>query len=80
LQHLHSTDCINTWLAAWGAEKKLLPSVRNYASTGAYYNKNGGRPRSPLKEVLAKTKNRNTIDFKVSSVRGKKWKVSFLDD
>jgi hypothetical protein len=67
LQHPHTTDSTQTWSAAWGAGKKLLPRVEKYVSAGRYYNsENPGDERSKLNEVLGKTKRGNTIDFIVN--------------
>lgn len=63
LQHPHTTDSILTWAAAWGGIKRILPTVKEYASAGRYYNPKG--ERSPLVNVLAKTKCCNTVDFVV---------------
>ena len=67
LQHPHTTDSTQTWSAAWGAGKKLLPTVEKYVSAGRYYNhENPGYERSNLNEVLGNTKRGNTIDFIVN--------------
>jgi hypothetical protein len=67
LQHPHTTDSKQIWSAAWGAGKKLLPTVEKYVSAGRYYNpENPGCERSKLNDVLIKTKFGNTIDFIVS--------------
>jgi len=62
LQHPHTTDSTKIWFAAWNSVEKLLPSIKEYASAGRYFNE--GKPcRSELIEVLAKTKYGNAIDF-----------------
>jgi hypothetical protein len=62
LHHPHTTDSINIWAASWNGLRKLLPTIKEYASAGRYFNEN--KPcRSDLLNVLLKTKLGNTIDF-----------------
>ncbi|PIU56343.1 MAG: hypothetical protein COS87_02465 [Chloroflexi bacterium CG07_land_8_20_14_0_80_45_17] len=64
LQHPHTTDSILTWAAAWNELKRTLPTVKEYASAGRYYNPdNPSQERSKLVDVLARTKSSHTIDF-----------------
>lgn len=64
LHHPHTTDSVLTWAAAWSGLKKLLPTVKAYASAGRHYNPDG--ERSKLISVLEKTKSGDTIDFIVT--------------
>jgi len=66
LQHPHSTESVNTWGAAWGATKKLLSTVKRYASAGKFFKIDSVHTGSDLDKVLGKTKLGNTIDFVVS--------------
>lgn len=64
LQHPHTTVKRRTWLNAWDCLRKTLPSVKQYAGSGRYYESD--RERSDwdtLDEVLKDTKNTTTIDF-----------------
>lgn len=64
LQHPHTTDSERIWVAAWNRLRRLLPTVKEYASAGRYFNE-GKACRSELIDVLAKTKCGNTLDFVV---------------
>jgi len=64
LQHPHTAVKVRTWLNAWHNLKKLLPSVKMYASAGRYHEPD----RSPseydkLNNILRYTKCSDTIDF-----------------
>jgi len=61
LHHPHTTDSSRIWSAALGASKKLLPSLKIFASSGRYYNPKG--ERSKLSTILEKTKYGNTMDI-----------------
>jgi hypothetical protein len=65
LQHPHTSDCRNTWAAAWGAAKNLTNS-KKYASAGRVpkdkHYKNG-KLHCTLIDVLKSTKCGDTIDF-----------------
>lgn len=64
LQHPHTTVKRRTWLNAWSCLRNTLPSVRQYAGSGRYYESD--RPRlkwDPLGVVLKDTKYTDTIDF-----------------
>ena len=72
LQHPHTTDRINVWTAAWNTLRKIVPSVKIYASagrwphTGDHLYKEGkkkGKPHCTLDMVREKTKYGSTIDF-----------------
>jgi hypothetical protein len=62
LQHPHTADSTRTWSAMWKKMGKMLPSVRLYGGAGRYHNKARGQ-RSPLNEVLQKTKRGPSLDF-----------------
>ncbi len=64
LQHPHTADTPGTWRTAWGGLVRTLPSVRRYASSGAYWF-NGKRCRGKLEDVLLQTKLGPSIDFVV---------------
>ncbi|HEV2386928.1 MAG TPA: hypothetical protein VGS20_06685 [Candidatus Acidoferrales bacterium] len=66
LHHPHTTIKIRTWLAAWAALQRSLPSVDKYAGSGAYSKKDmGWDTRDSLKEVLAATKSKGVMDIVV---------------
>lgn len=69
LQHPHTTVKVRTWLNAWSLLRKILPSVKIYASAGKFYEPD----REPaeydsLDKVLQSTKSGNTIDFIVHMI------------
>ena len=67
LQHPHSTDTPNIWRMPWACLTRDYPSVRAYASGIGYYHW-GGRPRRPLREVLAGTRSeRGVVDVVVKT-------------
>lgn len=67
LQHPHSTDSANIWRMPWACLTRDYPSVRVYASGIGYFN-GRGKPRRPLREVLAGTRsNDGVIDVVVKS-------------
>jgi len=64
LHHPHTTVKITTWRNAWNFLNKIIPSVKQYAGTGRFYEPD--RPRSELDvldDVLYGTSSDNTIDF-----------------
>ena len=61
LHHPHVTDT-GTWTGVWNELVRVFPSVENYLGSGRYWN-GGENQRSPLREVLAKTKLGPSIDF-----------------
>jgi len=61
LHHPHTTDSSRTWRAAWNELERSADSIRKYLGAGIYYNETG--ERSPLNDVLFKTKKGQTIDF-----------------
>ena len=67
LQHPHTTVKIRTWLNAWSCLAKLLPSVKQYAGAGRYFEPDhNSSDYDALDDVLKSTKFGNTIDFIVS--------------
>jgi hypothetical protein len=66
LHHPHTTIKIRTWLAAWAALQRSLPSVEKYAGSGAYSRKDvGWETRDSLKNVLGATKSKGVMDIVV---------------
>lgn len=68
LHHPHTTVTTGTWRNGWSTIRKTLPSVKEYAGAGRYYEPEEDRDRSeysPIKEVLEATRKGNTIDFVV---------------
>lgn len=64
LHHPHTTVKRRTWLNAWSGLRKTLPSVKQYAGAGRYYESNRERSEwDTLDKVLKDTKNTATIDF-----------------
>jgi len=61
IQHPHTTDHISTWAASWNSLASEIPSIKVYASAGAYFRQEG--ERSEIEKVLEKTKNVDSIDF-----------------
>lgn len=62
LHHPHTTDASGIWTSAWNEVLRKLPSVKLYMSAGRYFN-DGAKKRSPLNDVLLKTKMGSTLDF-----------------
>ena len=69
LQHPHTTDSVKTWQTALSGLLKSVLTVRDFASAGKWYREDEyglqAKPRSPLGEVLKKTKLGKTIDIVV---------------
>jgi len=66
LHHPHTTIKKRTWLAAWSGLTRSLPSVENYAGSGAYSRQdNGWDKRNDLREVQASTKSQHVMDIVV---------------
>lgn len=64
LQHPHTTVKRRTWLNAWGCLRKTLPSVKQHAGSGRYYESDRERSEwDNVDKVLKDTKNTTTIDF-----------------
>jgi hypothetical protein len=63
LHHPHTTVKRRTWWNAWQHLQKILPSVRQYAGAGCYFEADRRRSWDPIKEVLSATKKGETIDF-----------------
>jgi len=61
LQHPHSTDTPNIWIAAWRELERELPKVKHFASGINYSNKTG--VRASLDSVLQKTQKGDVINF-----------------
>jgi hypothetical protein len=61
LQHPHTTDTPNIWKLSWGAVRKELPNVSNFASGINYYNSDG--ERGELDDVLEQTKKGDVTDY-----------------
>ena len=68
LQHPHTTDSKLTWLQGWSKLIKMVPTIKEYASAGRYYN-NGNAQRSELEDVLERTHRGSIINI---IVRAKK--------
>ncbi len=60
LQHPHSTDTPNIWRMPWSCLARDYPTVRVYAS-GIGYFRWRGKPRRPLREVLAGTRSETGV-------------------
>jgi hypothetical protein len=60
LQHPHSTDTPNIWRMPWACLAREYPSVGAYAS-GIGYFRWSGKPRRPLREVLAGTRSEDGV-------------------
>lgn len=65
LHHPHTTDSSKIWTAAWQELIRAAPSIKYYAGSGRYYREKG--TRSKINDVLARTKQGDTIDFVVST-------------
>jgi hypothetical protein len=64
LHHPHTTVKRRTWLNAWSYLRKILPSVKQYAGSGRYYESDRERSKwDTLDKVIKNTKNTDTIDF-----------------
>jgi hypothetical protein len=66
LHHPHTTVTTATWRNGWSMIRNTLPSVKEYAGAGRYYEPPEDRDESdysPLNEVLEATKKGNTVDF-----------------
>ena len=64
LHHPHTTVKVTTWRNAWSNLQNTLPSVKQYAGTGRYFESDRERSKwDALDEVLQSTKRSNTIDF-----------------
>lgn len=76
LQHPHTTVKKRTWLSAWCGLRTVVPSVKQYAGSGIYYEPSepGNRKSSwdSLRDVRQNTKyGGNTLDFIVKEKREK---------
>lgn len=66
LHHPHTTVKKRTWLNAWNALTKELPSVRHFAGAGRYHESHRDQSEwDTLDAVLRSTKRGNTMDFVV---------------
>ncbi len=67
LQGLLPRRCVSVShrTASWNEPVRTAPSIEKYVGSGRYYSSEGPL-RSPLVEVLEKTKSGNTIDFVVN--------------
>ena len=64
LHHPHTTVKGLTWLCAWAGLTRMLPSVKQYAGAGRYYESDREQSKwDTLDRVLRLTKNTCTIDF-----------------
>jgi hypothetical protein len=66
LHHPHTTVTTGTWRNGWSMIRNMLLSVQEYAGAGRYYEAPEDRDKSdysPLNEVLAVTRRRDTVDF-----------------
>lgn len=64
LHHPHTTVKRLTWWNAWQQLNKTLPSVKQYAGAGTYFEFDRKRVEwDPLEVVCVATKKGNTIDF-----------------
>jgi hypothetical protein len=66
LQHPHTTIKVKTWYNCWKKLEETLPSVKEYAGCGVYWEE--GRERDKIEDVLKKTKKGSTIDFVISQL------------
>lgn len=67
LHHPHTTVKVRTWLNAWCNLKKILPSVKIYASAGRYYESDRDLSEyDRLEDVLRYTRCGSTVDFIVT--------------
>ena len=64
LQHPHTSDTPGTWRNTWINLKKLLPTVREFAGSGAYYRDDG--ERGSLEDCLAITATNDVLNIVVS--------------
>jgi hypothetical protein len=65
LQHPHTTDVPGTWRNSWYNIKRLLPTVREFAGSGNYYN-NNGEIRGKLEDCLSYTATKDVLNVIVS--------------
>ncbi|MCK4444157.1 MAG: hypothetical protein KAW09_06415, partial [Thermoplasmata archaeon] len=65
LHHPHTTDSSRIWTASWNELKGTACNIEKYIGSGRYY-RSDGPPRSPIDDVLKKTKSGNSIDFIVN--------------
>jgi len=68
LHHPHTTVKTTTWRNAWSGIRKMLPSVKQYAGAGRYWepidkDENEDDVWDKLDDVRENTKRGNTIDF-----------------
>ena len=66
LHHPHSTDSKKTWTGGLSGLQEKIPTLREFAGSGKWYN-SGGKQRSPLNEVLNATKIGKTTDIIVET-------------
>lgn len=66
LQHPHTTTKVKTWYNCWKKLEEILPSVKEYAGCGRYYEEDSKKDK--IEDVLKKTKKGSTIDFIISQL------------
>lgn len=72
LHHPHTTVTTATWRNGWSMINKTLPSVKEYAGAGRYYEPPEDRDKSdydPLNDVLEATRKGSTIDVGLHQAR-----------
>ena len=68
LHHPHTTVTTRTWCHGWSGLQKILPSVKQYAGAGRYYESDRERARwGGLSRVLEATRKVETIDIVLGS-------------
>ena len=71
LHHPHTTVTTATWRNGWSMIRNILPSVKEYAGAGRFYEPPEDRDESDysdLNDVLEATRKGNTIDIVVKEV------------
>jgi copper chaperone CopZ len=66
LHHPHTTVTTGTWRNGWSMIRNILPTVKEYAGAGRYYEPPEDRDESdysPLSQVLEATRKGRTIDI-----------------
>jgi hypothetical protein len=64
LHHPHTTIKTRTWAICWKKMEEMLPSVKEYAGCGRYYENE--QERDKIEDVLQVTRKGNTVDFVIS--------------
>lgn len=67
LHHPHTTVTTGTWRNSWSTINKMLPSVKEFAGAGRYFEPDRRKSEyDPITKVLETTKKGNVIDFIVT--------------